>query len=53
MKDISDDKDNPWDYAEFVKWRNVKIPKAISYLEETIKKEISNKIKIPKQDDIF
>ena len=24
---------------------NVKIPKAISYLEETIKKEISNKIK--------
>ena len=29
---------------------NVKIPKAISYLEETIKKEISNKIKRGKID---
>ena len=29
---------------------NVKIPKAISYLEETIKKEISNKIKRGKMD---
>lgn len=32
MKDISDDKDNPWDYAEFVKWRDVKIPKAKFYI---------------------
>lgn len=32
MRDISDPGDTPWDYAEFVKWKDVKIPKAKFYI---------------------